>query len=203
MRGDDLDSYVAAFKHLAKVAGYDLANLGTVHLFAMRLKKGLRSAILHRDTQPITFNEWVTQAQSEMQKFAKRQAFEDKNFIKYQWATPKHTNGCQERCHPNDIPTPMDMDPLVFTKVRRAYTEEDKNRFRKEGRCFNCDQQGHMARECPKKKQQFGQSSRTDQYRSQYDRSRTKLNPQKKPFGLKPMGQGFQKKNQFNYKPQI
>jgi len=60
MRGDDLNSYAATFKHLAKVTGYDLANLGTIHLFAMGLKKGLRSAILHQDTQPTTFNEWVT-----------------------------------------------------------------------------------------------------------------------------------------------
>ena len=92
MRGDDLNSYVAAFKHLAKVVGYNLANLGTVHLFTMGLKKGLRSAVLHRDTQPTTFDEWVTQAQSKMQKFTRRQAFEDKNFMKYQWATPRHTN---------------------------------------------------------------------------------------------------------------
>ncbi|HYT42339.1 MAG TPA: hypothetical protein VEP90_08325 [Methylomirabilota bacterium] len=138
-----------------------------------------------------------------MQKFTRRQAFEDKNYVKYQWATPKHANGCQERRHPNDIPTPMDMDPPVFTRVRCAYTEEDKNCFRKEGRCFNCDQRGHMACECPKKKQQFGQSSQTDQYRSQYNRSCAKPIPQKKPFGSKPMGQGFRKKNQFNYKPQI
>ncbi|HYT41614.1 MAG TPA: hypothetical protein VEP90_04670 [Methylomirabilota bacterium] len=117
MRGDDLDSYATTFKHLAKVTGYDLANLRIVHLFAMGLKKGLRSAILHRDTQPTTFNEWVTQAQSKMQKFARRQAFKDRNFIKYQWAIPKHTNGRQERHHPNDIPTPMDVDPPVFTRV--------------------------------------------------------------------------------------
>ncbi len=49
MRGNDLDSYTATFKHLAKVAGYNLTNLGTVHLFAMGLKAGLRNAILHQD----------------------------------------------------------------------------------------------------------------------------------------------------------
>jgi len=87
MRGDDLDSYTATFKHLAKVAGYDLANLETVHLFAMGLKAGLRNTILHRDNQPTTFNEWVATAQSKMQKFARRQAFANKDYAKYQWAT--------------------------------------------------------------------------------------------------------------------
>ena len=198
MRDDDLDSYVATFKSLAEDAGYDLANLGTVHIFAAGLKKGLRSAILHRDTQPTTFDEWVTQAQSEMQKFARRKAFEDKNYAQYAWAIPKRGNGhCEERRHPNDIPVPMDVDLPIYTRVRRAYTEDDKNRFKKEGRCFYCDQQGHMARECPKKKHQFGQ----DRYRSNQNRDKPFPQFKKKPSKPKYMGQGFRKKNQFNYKP--
>ena len=72
MRGNDLNAYATTFKHLAKVAGYDLTNLGTVHLFTMGLKAGLRNAILHQDNQPTTFDEWVTTAQNEMQKFARR-----------------------------------------------------------------------------------------------------------------------------------
>lgn len=208
MRGEDLDSYVATFKHLAKVAGYDLANLGTVHLFAKGLKKNLRIAIMNRDTQPTTFIEWVNQAQLEQQKFARRQAFERDDLIQYRWTTPKQTNGHhhhrQERRHPNDIPVPMDVDPPVFTRVRRAYTDEDKNRFRQEGRCFNCDQRGHMARECPnKKKQQYGQSNRTDQPKSRYDQAHKPNQFKRKSFGSKPMGQGFRKRNQFTYKPQI
>ena len=34
----------------------------------------------------------------------------------------------------------------------RANTEAEKEKWRKEGRCFECDYQGHMARECPHKK---------------------------------------------------
>ncbi len=99
----------------------------------------------------------------------------------------------------------MDVDPSVFTRVQRAYTEDDKNCYKKEGRCFNCDQRGHMARECPKKKQQFGRSNQSGSYKPRYDQSHTKPNPmfKKKPFGSKPIGQGFWKKNQFSYKPQI
>src|SRR6266566_6559124 len=106
MRGNDLDAYTATFKHLAKVAGYDLTNLGTVHLFIMGLKGGLRNAILHRDNQPTTFNEWVIIAQNKMQKFARRQAFERRDYTKYQWTTPKHTSTRQNGCHSNDILTP-------------------------------------------------------------------------------------------------
>ena len=48
----------------------------------------------------------------------------------------------------------MDVDPPVFTQISKVYTEADKSRFCKEGCCFYCDLQGHMARECPYKKAQ-------------------------------------------------
>ena len=38
MRGDELDSYISTFKHLASRAGYALAEAGTVHLFVLGLK---------------------------------------------------------------------------------------------------------------------------------------------------------------------
>ena len=38
MNGDDLDSYVATFKHLANKAGYTLNKEGTKYLFALGLK---------------------------------------------------------------------------------------------------------------------------------------------------------------------
>jgi hypothetical protein len=69
----------------------------------------------------------------------------------------------------------MDVDQPIYTQVnrtyraRRAYTEADKSRFRKEGRCFCCDKQGHMARECPTRKQQL-------------------FRPSKLPFRRKPPG---------------
>jgi hypothetical protein len=37
----------------------------------------------------------------------------------------------------------MDVDAI------RKVTEADKERYLKEGRCFECRKQGHMARKCP------------------------------------------------------
>src|SRR6266436_9346865 len=34
----------------------------------------------------------------------------------------------------------------------KAITEADKEKYRKEGCCFECDKQGHIARNCPSKK---------------------------------------------------
>ena len=43
----------------------------------------------------------------------------------------------------------MDVDA-----IRKAINEEQKAQFRKEGHCFECNRQGHMARSCPSKKNQ-------------------------------------------------
>ena len=65
--------------------------------------------------------------------------------MKFAWTNqPQRHNGHQ--CHPNDETVPMDIVPPVFTQVRQAYTKKDKVRFKNEGRCFNCDRQGHKAR---------------------------------------------------------
>jgi len=45
-----------------------------------------------------------------------------------------------------DQVVPMDVD-----SIRKATTEEAKIAHRKEGRCFECSKQGHMARDCPNK----------------------------------------------------
>ena len=46
MKGDDLDTYVARFRALARKAGHPLDNPGTMDNFARGLKKGLLMAIL-------------------------------------------------------------------------------------------------------------------------------------------------------------
>jgi hypothetical protein len=46
MKGDDLDTYVARFRALARKAGHPLDNPGTMDNFARGLKKGLLTAIL-------------------------------------------------------------------------------------------------------------------------------------------------------------
>ena len=38
------------------------------------------------------------------------------------------------------------------TSAGKATTEEQKKKHHEEGRCFECSQQGHLARNCPTKK---------------------------------------------------
>jgi hypothetical protein len=46
----------------------------------------------------------------------------------------------------------MDVDVVC-----KAVTAEQKAAYRKEGRCFECNKQGHMARECPNKPRKMSQ----------------------------------------------
>jgi hypothetical protein len=104
----------------------------------------------------------------------------------------------------------MDVNQPVFTQVRRAYTEADKKRLQEQGRCFNCEKQGHMARECPAKKKQ---SFRSDQRLFCSDQQLFRSGPspfgsgqyfKKKSFGSPKRTQGFRKSSRpFKYTPQI
>ena len=67
MRIGGLDDYVAAFEHLAALAGYDLLNQGVIYLFARNLERGLLSTILHCQKTPEMFAQWKEAACNELQ----------------------------------------------------------------------------------------------------------------------------------------
>jgi zinc knuckle protein len=41
---------------------------------------------------------------------------------------------------------------MDISTARKATTDAEKQKHRQEGRCFECSQQGHLARNCPLKK---------------------------------------------------
>jgi hypothetical protein len=175
--GIDLDTYIATFKNLANKAGFDLAASATVQLFVTGLSSKLRRAIHKRDAECNTMQQYIDAAQTEEKKIAKDEYYDGKKKPKYAWIQPAahhHSNGRRanghghHRRHPNDESVPMDVDPPVFTQIRRATTDAEVQRYKIEGRCFRCDKQGHMARDCPMRKEQpfkpsFGKSRKPKQ----------------------------------------
>jgi hypothetical protein len=63
MRGNNLDTYIATFKHLANQANYQLNDTATIHYFARGLERELQNAILYHERLPATFEQWVEATQ--------------------------------------------------------------------------------------------------------------------------------------------
>ena len=50
---------------------------------------------------------------------------------------------------------PMELDTIG----RKALTDKDRDRLRKEGKCFYCREGKHLARDCPERKKRRGVNS--------------------------------------------
>ena len=151
MKSNDLDSYIATFEVLANKAGYDRDARGTIDYFVQGLSTGLRRAVIYGTAKPITLTEWINAARDEFGKHATFQSYTDHN-ARPGWTTfrTQPMRQTQQSAPPpkysRDQVVPMDVD-----SIRKATTEEAKIAHRKEGRCFECSKQGHMARDCPNK----------------------------------------------------
>ena len=122
----------------------------------------------------------------------------DADKCKYGWVLPhamQRRNGHSNapRHHPNDETVPMDVDPPVFTRVSRAYTDDDKQRYMEQGLCFRCGKKGHQAHQCPNRKEQ---PFKTDPHRKKGTFGSSPNRPPFKQCSNPPKHtQGFRKSN--------
>jgi hypothetical protein len=149
MKGDDLDSYIAQFRGLARKAGYPLDQAGTTDLFARGLKRPLLTAILTKRAQvPDTFQEWTDAATDEEKKYA--------TLISYtspvpwtRWNTPPKGTRPTSSSSSNQQAVPMDVDIIRKAlneveeeddeeKIRKATTAEEKAKHHKNRKCYEC-----------------------------------------------------------------
>jgi hypothetical protein len=216
MQKGRFDDYVAAFKHYAQQAEYDLSHAATIRLFAMGIEDQLLDAILRRETPPETIPDYITAAHAEVRKYQNCMSIRHPGSAKYQWigaahipALPRHygTQAAhaqvaqrqnQRYTHPNDRSIPMDVDPPHFAQIRRTFTEAEKQDHRARGACFRCGRQGHIAFDCPTRKEQH-QPYKPRNNPSHSFPSRPPF--QKKPFGQRPSQGNFRKSNKPFNKP--
>ena len=64
----ELDTYIAKFERLARLAGYDLQDQMVLDRFGSTLNSGLYVAIINNE-KPRTWTEWVQAAQKYQQKY--------------------------------------------------------------------------------------------------------------------------------------
>ena len=153
MVGWDIDTYIATFERLALAAGWALDAEGTIVRFREGLSKGIHSKALDRDKIPCTMDKWKAAACTKVARAkeiynagltntqCRNQQTRHYNTTQNQHCAPTQTN-----LNPNIVPMDVDATTTNFKKL----TPEEHAQLAKEGRCFRCRLQGHMARNCPK-----------------------------------------------------
>ena len=154
MMGWDIDTYIATFERLALAAGWALDAEGTIVRFREGLSKGIHSKALDRDKIPRTMDEWKAAARTEVARAKEKyNAGLTNTQCRNQQNHPYNTTHYQPRTstqnNPNPNIVPMDVDATTTTNFKKL-TPEERIQLAKEGRCFRCRLQGHVARNCPK-----------------------------------------------------
>ena len=154
MAGWDIDTYIATFERLALAAGWALNAEGTIVCFREGLSKGIHCKALDRDKIPRTMDEWkaaartkVTRAKEKYNAGLTNTQRRNQQMRHYNTTQTPHRAPTQNNSNPNIVP--MDMDATTTTNFKKL-TPEECTQLAKEGRCFRCRLQGHVAHNCPK-----------------------------------------------------
>ena len=150
-----MDTYIAMFDWLASAAGWDLDSEGTITKFREGLSKGVHSKALDRNHIPRTIEEWKAAARTEV-AWAKEK-YSVGLTRNQRWNPPKpgiySNTQTPTRAQPNSNNSgivPMEVDNATGQTNFKKLTPEEQTQLAKEGRCFQCQLQGHMAHDCLK-----------------------------------------------------
>ena len=182
MNGWDVDTYIATFDRLALAARWDLDSEGTIAKFREGLTKGVHSKALDCDRIPRTIDEWKAAARTEVARAKEKY---NAGLTGTQRRNPPKSGTYQ---NPQSTPrtntnnsgaTPMEVDSATGQTNFKKLTPEERAQLAKEGRCFRCRLQGHMARDCPKNSNRnFNSNTReTTTENKATDSSKTPPNP--------------------------
>ena len=157
MQGFDIDTYIATFDRLALAAKWEQAAEGTIAQFRAGLHRMIHSKALDRDKIPTTMDEWKAAARTEVsrarEKYSAGLTGAQQRNQRPRDPGPFHTNK-QHQSTPsnpsNSSHVPMDVDATTTTTNFKKLTPEERDQLAKEGHCFRCRLQGHVARNCPK-----------------------------------------------------
>ena len=153
MKEDNIDEYIAKFENLLCKGEIPRDDVATLFQFKGGLRKGVHAAILKRDTWPTTLDEWQQHARREVRCFAimKKSLGENGNYnlstkqAKWQTAAQQFQSSNKQR---KDEAIPMEIDSAQICP-RNPKREAKNTQLRKEGRCFKCEKQGHVKKDCP------------------------------------------------------
>ncbi len=134
---DNLDDFISRFQNLANKAGYDLDQRVTLDLFQNGLPNNLVWNCVKFD-HPYNWATWISN---------RLKGNKVMGGTREQWS-----NALTRRQDPNAM-------DLSRTRARATMTEDEKTKRIKEGKCFRCDQKGHISQFCPQKNNRITEAS--------------------------------------------
>ena len=153
MEQGDLDTYIARFERLARVAGYNLQDRLVLDQFGSGLTSGLYIAIVNGPDEPRTWTEWTRAAQKYQQKYLLIRSSLGLRNPKEPKARKKPQTLEQWKAAWKK-PTSRDPDAMDTTPGRaraRRIDADERTELMKAGKCFTCKKQGHLSRDCPQR----------------------------------------------------
>ncbi|SRR5258708_3984003 len=125
MTRDDIEMYIATFENLLQRAECKREGVPMVHYFRQGLPTNLERSIVKRQTILNTLDEWQLSARKEVERRALMKA---------------HHLGSERG----------DTEAAQTVAIRLSQmSEEERARLMTEGRCFECNEKGHLAQDCP------------------------------------------------------
>ena len=163
----DVDTFVAQFRTLADEAEYPLDDCPTISLFASKLPHKMMEHIC-LVIKPRDFQGWADAARQFHQDNTAVQNLRNLNSdVSRKFGTKKNVTGISAKQWAQilgvKLPIPDSNAMDTRTDRTRSYfrnngskscagtTKEDPDKQQQEGRCFTCNKQGHLARNCPYK----------------------------------------------------
>jgi hypothetical protein len=158
MKDNEIDDYIAEFENLIQMAGRSRNDPGSLDYFRQGLKSWLHQALLRRRPVPLTIDQWQAMAREEVEVRALTAASlgnKPKGWLVSrdslaQSQSSQRSTDTQKTTKKRD-PNAMDVD-VVRTSRTSSLTKEQRIKLMKEGKCFICQKDGHMARACPDKR---------------------------------------------------
>ncbi len=171
MAGGNINQYIVDFKFLAQHAGINVNDPTAIRLFSKGMPFSLAKSCIKLE-QPKSFEQWAKAAQVQQRNYILIQGLKSSKDGSSMARPPPTQNttcnpffwwwggGQQQQQQPQNpgqalgqqLP-PRDPNAMdTSAAARKAITKADKEKYWKEGHCFECDKQGYITRNCPNKK---------------------------------------------------